>query len=316
MRGTPISCLVALAACGISASPPAVIEDGAPARKAAVVAPVALPAAPAPIDAPPPNRSDRDGKKHGLWTERGTDGVLLVEQTYQHGELDGPYRRWSAYPPHRLQVEGAYARDKPDGVWLRYDDEGRKRVRESYSAGVAHGSFEYFDDTGLMVGRSEMDRGSGAWVAYSTWGTKEAEGELVAGLAYNRWGERNPVTGEWEAGAYRAGTRIGPWTIHADVGAAKRAEGGYLGRQRTGPWQFWRDDGTLLASGSFAADAFDGEWVIHDDAGAAVVQRLRFRRGALTHVDGKPASLGYVRAFGSAHFEHAPARLVEDHAEF
>ncbi|MCB9562619.1 MAG: hypothetical protein H6708_19635 [Kofleriaceae bacterium] len=265
------------------------------------------------------------GKPHGLWTtatkyattyevyDHGVldgaaitvaadDGVVVKEEAYRAGKLDGPALERQEEAPHALVATGAYAGGAPDGTWIRYDDLGRRRSEEHWDHGVRHGTFRYWDAAGAVLATAELDHDSGDWIAYDDRGLA-ARGTLDHGQKVGAWGEQ---TGDgWEEGTYAAGQRTGTWTRRVAPGGARLAEGPYVRGVPHGAWTFWRDDGSPLARGGFAAGKLDGAWTVLDDHGE-VAQALVFRKGALISVDGERATRALRRGFAQSGFATEP----------
>lgn len=99
-------------------------------------------------------KSHRNGTAHGLWTTWYQNGGLELEQSVKNGKLHGPAKRW--YRNGQKKDESFYQEGriisikvwKPDGtkcphtsivdgngVWVRYNEEGRESWRSNYRNG-------------------------------------------------------------------------------------------------------------------------------------------------------------------------------------
>jgi antitoxin component YwqK of YwqJK toxin-antitoxin module len=254
-----------------------------------------------------------DGKPHGRRLQLTDDEHhrVLSDERYDRGVLDGPVRHYQEQP-WTLWESGSYAQGKKHGEWLYFDEEGRRRIREHWDAGMPDGAFEYWDATGKLVDRTELSHGSGRWIAYDIAGKKLAGGTLAAGKRSGVWGELAEDNAGWDTGAYRDGVATGTWQQLDAIGGVRLAEGNYSAGQRTGSWTFWRRDGTVRARGAFRAGKPDGAWTLFDDRGAAPVQQLAFRGGALVAIDGMRATRAWQRGARHVRFERAPRPIAAD----
>lgn len=276
-----------------------------------------------------------DDRQRGVWTETGRDQItftvyldgkphgrrlqvvddelrhVLSEERYDHGVLDGQVRHFQEQP-WTLWETGSYVQGKKHGEWLYFDEDGRRRIREHWDAGVPDGAFEYWDAAGALIDRTELAHGSGRWVSYDTAGKKLAEGELAGNKRTGAWGELAEDNAGWDTGAYRDGAAVGAWQQLASPGGPRLAEGSYAAGQRSGAWTFWRANGTLRAKGSFRAGKPDGAWTLFDEIGKAPAQQLEFRAGLLVSVDGARATRAWQRGARRVRFERAPAPVAED----
>lgn len=254
-----------------------------------------------------------DGELHGRRLQIVDDELhhVLSDEHYDHAVLDGPVRHYQEQP-WTLWEAGSYVKGKKHGEWVYFDEDGHRRIREHWDAGVPHGAFEYWDATGKLVERTELAHGSGRWVAYDTSGQALAEGALTGNKRTGPWGELAEDNAGWDAGEYAGGVATGPWQQLASRGGARLAEGNYTAGQRTGAWMFWRPDGTLLAKGGFRAGKPEGAWTIFDPDGKAAAQQLAFRAGVLVTIDGVRATRAWQRGARRIRFERAPRPVAED----
>src|SRR6185436_20190193 len=127
---------------------------------------------------------------------------------------------------------GSYASGKKHGEWVYFDEDGHRRIREHWDAGVPDGAFDYWDAAGKLVDHTELAGGTGRWVAYDIAGKKLAEGELAGGKRTGAWGELAEDNAGWDVGGYRDGVAVGSWQQLDGPGGHKLAEGSYTAGQR------------------------------------------------------------------------------------
>ena len=265
-------------------------------------------------------------KKHGLWTDEAksrmtyqiyvddkledlsivyaADGKPVKEAHYHAGLLDGHYVEYQTSAPFGPSVDGAYAAGKKDGHWSYFRDDGTKLKEESWDRGAPEGTFTYYDEKHAVLATRTFVHGTGPWIEYDADATVIATGAYLNGTKDGVWTER------LDSGPYKDGKRTGTWN-HVDASGAKIAEGTYGNGLRNGAWTFWRADGTLLATGTYAAGKRAATWRIFDDAGTEVVQRLGFRNGKLSTVNGAPSKRGHRDFLVLASFDDAPV-FIED----
>lgn len=121
--------------------------------------------------------------KHGMWREWTSDGVLMLEQSWKRGRLDGLVRKYAdgklvleatykngkaegAYTEHRLgkpAVTGQFADDQRHGRWTSYDTEGSVVLTATYSHGVLDGPWRELSGGAVVEGLMTAGRKTGTW---------------------------------------------------------------------------------------------------------------------------------------------------------
>ena len=86
-------------------------------------------------------------KRKGKWTKRTLsknkkEGLLLLEEEYDNGQLSGRRRVWHANG--KLREESNYARGKLDGSYASWDTSGLRCVSGSYMAGAMQGEWKVY----------------------------------------------------------------------------------------------------------------------------------------------------------------------------
>lgn len=126
----------------------------------------------------------RGGLKHGVWKEWSPDGsVLLLEQTWKRGKLDGPVKKYvdgklsleatyldgqvaGVYTEHRNgkpAVTGSYAGDRKSGTWTHYGADGSVVLVATYKSGVLDGPWRQLVDGSVLEGTMIGGRRTGTW---------------------------------------------------------------------------------------------------------------------------------------------------------
>lgn len=126
----------------------------------------------------------RAGKKHGVWKEWTHDGVLVLEQAWARGRLDGVVKK---YVGGKLSLEARYAEGKAEGPYVEY--------REGQPA---------------VVGQFANDRRTGTWTHHDATGAVVVTATYLDGRLEGPY--RQLVNGIVLDGQMQAGRRTGTWT--------------------------------------------------------------------------------------------------------
>ncbi|MFT5337273.1 MAG: TonB family protein [Luteibaculaceae bacterium] len=86
-------------------------------------------------------------------------GELASKIFYRNGLLHG---EWIKYHPFSDQIgeKGRYRRNKKEGTWMVYYENGSKKVQEYFKSGQLHGTQSFFGDNGEIVFTVDYDEGS------------------------------------------------------------------------------------------------------------------------------------------------------------
>lgn len=126
-----------------------------------------------------------DDEKHGLWTYRATDGVIVREETWDRGQLHGAVKKYAG---------------------------GALVSEASYRAGKAHGAYaEYRDGRPALTGEHVDDRKHGTWTTYAVDGTVILTATYERGVLHGPWRQRES-DGSVLEGQMLDGRRTGTWT--------------------------------------------------------------------------------------------------------
>ena len=121
--------------------------------------------------------------KHGAWKEWTPEGVLLLEQSWKKGKLDGKVKKYvdgklameTAYVDGKVigpyaefrngkpAVTGQFVDDQKDGTWTIYAGDGAVLRTATYKAGVLDGAWRELADGAVLEGRIASGRRSGSW---------------------------------------------------------------------------------------------------------------------------------------------------------
>ena len=123
-------------------------------------------------------------QKHGMWKEWTPDGVLLLEQSWKRGKLDGPVKKYvggklsmettyvngkvsgpySEFRAGKPAVTGQFVDDQKDGTWTIYAGDGAVLRIATYKAGVLEGPWRELVDGAVLEGPMALGRRTGSWI--------------------------------------------------------------------------------------------------------------------------------------------------------
>lgn len=187
-----------------------------------------------------------DGLLEGLRREFTKAGKRAGTAQYREGELHGAFREW--YGNGQLSEEAQYAKGEYEGRRRRWTRNGILVLDEGYTNGRRTGRYtEFHADTGQPKRWGNFVDGQ----RHGAWSETTPDGKLVATVEYAA-GKRDGIAQLWdpsshdlvERATYATGTKSGPATTWY-VGGQRQSEGSYVDGARTGPWKYWREDGTL-----------------------------------------------------------------------
>jgi len=154
------------------------------------------------------NTKDALGRKQGLWKYYTSEGILLLEISFQndikHGSLvrhhssngvvteesfyfngkrDGDYKRYTY--KGLLITEGFYTMGKKTGLWICYFPvNGEKRSEGNYANGKKIGLWRYYSAKGKLKSEGEYKDGNmdGEWKYYDNDGTPTENKKFTKGI--------------------------------------------------------------------------------------------------------------------------------------
>ena len=196
----------------------------------------------------------RDGKRHGHWVERYSNGNVL-EGSYRDGKRhghwvvrfadggihEGPAKdgkrhgNWVERSADGDVSEGSYKDGKKHGRWVERSSGPYGSVREgSYRDGERHGQWVFRYSSGKVSEGPYVDgEKHGRWVI--RWADGDVkEGPYVDGKKHGRWVERD-ADGDVEEGPYVDGERHGRW-VERNAEYGQVWEGLYVDGKKHGSW--------------------------------------------------------------------------------
>jgi len=120
-------------------------------------------------------------EKDGLWTYYGENNIVIMEETYNKGKLQGKsIIYWQSNNHNPAEIKN-WDNNIKHGDWLWFYDGGNKRMTAKYKEGKLDGDFiVYFIDGSIHVnGSYVMDKRNGKWDYYNE------DGSLKASIEYN-----------------------------------------------------------------------------------------------------------------------------------
>jgi len=61
------------------------------------------------------NQRDKNGKRHGLWEEYYSNGIISSKGEYKNGRQHGPWERY--HSNGQLSFKGEFKKGKSIGIW-------------------------------------------------------------------------------------------------------------------------------------------------------------------------------------------------------
>jgi antitoxin component YwqK of YwqJK toxin-antitoxin module len=139
-------------------------------------------------------------KREGVWRSWSQEGVLIKEERYLDGALDGTAVTWFADGRKASEIE--YRAGVPHGRYLTWYDDGQKREEGTCVDGKWEGEYSGWHPNGQLRVRSLYRAG-------------EPEGP------YTEW---YPTGGKRAEGNFRAGKKEGYWYLWDQAGTISRTE--------------------------------------------------------------------------------------------
>ncbi len=124
--------------------------------------------------------------KDSVWEYYGTDGVLMMKETYEKGVLHGP--SFSYFKNGKVSRKSPYLQGKLHGIYKEYwEENGLTKLEIYYENGRRKGPINvyYDDEKPYLKGYYENDLPEGKWIVYFRDGTIEKELEYIKGKLKN-----------------------------------------------------------------------------------------------------------------------------------
>lgn len=158
------------------------------------------------------------GVEDGLYQQLAPRGKVLVEGHYRSGLKHGTWKEWTH--DGVLVLEQHWARGKLDGIVKKYVD-GKLSLEATYAEGKAAGPYtEYRDGKPAVTGQFADDRRTGTWTHHASDGGVVRTATYVEGVLEGPY--RELVHGFVLEGELRAGRRTGTWTKTDKAGVVRK----------------------------------------------------------------------------------------------
>lgn len=181
------------------------------------------------------NQKDAQGRKHGQWEKKHSNGKIRYTGNFKHGNPvgtfvyyfeDGQMRARNTYRAQggiimseqfgegeKLAAKGLYAEQEKDSTWTYYDFEGNLLMREDYQKGVLHGKVIKYFPNGKIAEVKNFKNGVqvGAWEQYYESGKPMAKGTYVNGALHGEATYYFSTGKPRLKGSYSKGRMHGTW---------------------------------------------------------------------------------------------------------
>lgn len=151
------------------------------------------------------NQKDAQGRKHGKWEKKHSNGKIRYTGQFDHGKPVGTFvyyfengqmRARNKFrnnselimskqfgEDEKLAATGLYRGQEKDSTWTYYDFEGNLLMREDYKNGILHGEVIKYFPNGKIAEVKNFDNGVqvGSWEQYYESGKPMAKGTYVNG---------------------------------------------------------------------------------------------------------------------------------------
>lgn len=120
--------------------------------------------------------------KHGEWKYLDPEGTLRLLETFDNGQLSGPYASYTA--KGTLIEEGSYSQGERDGTWKSYNEMEVQLTEINYAHGLFDGpTFTYYDSgRPLAMGLYKEGNEAGVWTTFHSDGSMEMRRHFTDGV--------------------------------------------------------------------------------------------------------------------------------------
>lgn len=187
------------------------------------------------------NRTNKEGKKTGIWVELFKNGKIKNEITFDNGLPDGTYKEFSPggkiiniekYKSGKVIYKTSESK-KLDTLSAKQIDivqdfypNGKIKSSKTYRDSLPYGTHLFYDKNGKITNA----------IIYNEFGIKKAEGLVDSGL--NKFDE---------------------WTFFYETGQIE-SKGRLNNNSREGKWTFYYPDGSIRQTGYFEDNYPEGTW--------------------------------------------------------
>lgn len=241
------------------------------------------------------NRTDKFGKKQGIWKEFYPDGAVHKEMKYQDDLLNGYYKEFAKDGNLILAqkyIEGVLQKNVAELVKLdvknTYHPNGRIKTSGTSNKGVPEGITRKYDTNGVITG-SELYK-DGYLVGEGIYDEK--------GYKQGKWKEyynTGQLRGE---GEYLNDRRLGEWIYYYQNGKIEQKGSFTKDGKPTGDWRWYYESGNTLREESFIRGLPEGMMIEYSDSGSVITKGLfteGLKEGPWFLIDGDEKEEGEYR---------------------
>jgi antitoxin component YwqK of YwqJK toxin-antitoxin module len=212
-----------------------------------------------------------DGKLHGIWTIKDSNGQQIVEWSFDNGVRSGTWTWWHSNGQKRL--EATYVNGALNGDVQEWDRDGKLATQNNYidgkclvkttgwytlgqkhfegyylrASGMPQPSYDWWNSkvTTAAAPPAGPDQKHGLWTAWYRNGNKQIEAQYEHDVPIGRftwWFENGQKEAE---GEYEGGRKVGTWVTWHPNGL-KESVGEYNSGKLAGRLMHWDADGKLV----------------------------------------------------------------------
>lgn len=160
-----------------------------------------------------------DGKKHGPFALRYSNGIAGRIGTYVDDKIEGPLV--VRYRDGAIAGEGTFRAGELHGHWVARHADGKVSYESDYIDGKRQGPWVQVHEDGKRdEGTHEAGERAGVWRSWSVAGVLIEEGPYAAGKRHGAWRLRRADGSIAAEGEYVAGAMTGPWRLVDENGVA------------------------------------------------------------------------------------------------
>lgn len=217
------------------------------------------------------NRTDKAGKRQGIWKTFFENEKLKTEARYVNDKLDGYYKEYNEKGDlikTEKYVDGVLQVNPVELVKMdlkkQFHPNGKVKSVGTARQGVLEGYTRYYDSTGVLINAEQYKNGF-----------RTAEGLYdEKGFQQGYWKEFY-VTGELRGeGNYENGRKVGLWKFYHTNGQLEQI-GKYNKKGKPdGDWKWYYESGNILREEFFDNGRPEGEMKEYSDSGRVITKGI------------------------------------------
>lgn len=251
----------------------------------------------------------RNGKPHGTHIWFSEDGSIDSAKVFRNafiiatGKLTtdglriGPWKEYY-YPTGELKSEGEYVGGYRSGEWIYYFVNGQVEQRGKYAAKEKpDGNWRWFYEDGDIMREEAFKQGKehGWLIEYADSGKVITKGEYLDGNEEGEWFYE--IGDHQEIGVYEYGLRQGVWEHRYLSNNEMRYKGEFFDGLEQGEHIWYYDNGVKMLKGDYVSGVKEGEWIRYNRDGSIFVT-IEYQSGQEVKVDGYKINIKSSQAEG------------------